>query len=166
MIGHAPSSPSSRGGGLVVRRGWAETVPSVSQLLLQRACLGQVCGLTEGIFHLATDPDRRVVRIVFDVAPFETLALGDIVLQLDLMRQPERQISLLQRSVGRRLLAPDTEAAFAVQDLSGGELALGGGHPGAAPPTRRRCRVRGRSYGWAGRATRICRSCRATCCIP
>ena len=36
---------------------------------------------------------RRVVRVVFDVRPFQPLALGDVALELDVLREAERKIA-------------------------------------------------------------------------
>ena len=62
------------------------------------------------------------------------------------MGEPERQQSLVERALGRRLLAPDAEAALAVEHLAFPERALGGrddvgakagGRAGRLPAQRR-----------------------------
>ena len=56
------------------------------------------------------------------------LAFLDVALELDVVRQAQRQQSALERHLGRRLLAPDAEAALAVEHLAGFQIALGGRH--------------------------------------
>src|SRR3979490_306032 len=69
-------------------------------------------------FHLAAHPHGEVVLVVIDIAPLEAFALGEVALEPDLMRKPERQETLGERALGRHLLAPDAEAAFAVEHLA------------------------------------------------
>ncbi len=109
--------------------------------------------------------------------PPERLALGDVALELDVVRQAERQVALAQRHIGRRLLAPHREAALAVEHLALLQRALGGGRHVRVEAHRRsrrllaqrrrrprKCRAPARSCAWAGRARRTCRSCPAGSC--
>src|SRR5262245_22331817 len=80
------------------------------------------CGL-----HLAAHLYGKIGFVTGDVVPRQALALGHVALEPHVVRQPERQQPLGERALGRHLLAPYAEAAFAVEDLAGLERALGGG---------------------------------------
>src|SRR5712692_10972207 len=89
-------------------------------------------GRREGGFHFAPDFYRKIVAIVFDVGPAQRLPRRDLALELDVVRQAQRQESSLERALGRALLAPDAIAALAIEDLAALELALcGRDHVGA-----------------------------------
>ena len=62
-------------------------------------------------------------------------------LSLTFCARPSGKIALLERSVGRRLLAPDAEAALAVQHLALLQVALGGGGDVGAEARRRAGRL-------------------------
>ena len=62
-------------------------------------------------------------------------------LSLTLWARPSGSSSCSQRNVGRRLLAPDAEAALAVEHLAGLEVALGGRHHVGAEAGRRAGRL-------------------------
>src|SRR3546814_11350275 len=83
-----------------------------------------------------------------DVGPGEPLALRNVALQLDVVREAEWQVAVPQRVVGRGLLAPHAVAALAVQHLPGPDVALGGRHHVGEEPDRAAGRLaapRGRS---------------------
>ncbi len=63
------------------------------------------------------------------------LAGRDRAPQLDVVREPDRQAVRGERCRRRHQAAPDRLAALAVEDLAGGEIALGGRHDvGRAAP--------------------------------
>src|SRR5262245_20707538 len=62
--------------------------------------------------HFAADLHGGIVRIVLDVRPLHRRTLRDITLELHVMRKSKRKQALVERTVGRRLLAPDAEPAL------------------------------------------------------
>src|SRR5690349_9619801 len=76
--------------------------------------------------HLTADANRGIIRIVFDIRPFQALALAEVALELHVLRETQRQQPARERQLGRRLLAPDAEPTLAVEHLAGLEIALGG----------------------------------------
>src|SRR5260370_2274504 len=81
-------------------------------------------GRRERRFHFAPDFYREIVAVVFDVVPAQRLPRRDLALELDVVRQAERQESSLERALGRALLAPHAIAALAIHDLAPLELPL------------------------------------------
>src|SRR5712691_9227773 len=83
--------------------------------------------------HLPANLHRLRGGIVLDVVPGECRALGDVALQLHLVRETDWQRALRRGVGGGHELAPDGVAAFAVEKLSRLERALRGGHAIASP---------------------------------
>src|SRR5580704_8801291 len=50
----------------------------------------------EFLFHRAPRPDGLIGGVKFDIVPAHHRAVGDIVLQLEAMRQPDRQRARLE----------------------------------------------------------------------
>src|SRR5947207_5350221 len=79
-------------------------------------------------FHLAAYLHGGIVGVVVDVVPAQRRAERDVLFDADIVREPERQQAVIERAFGRRLAAPDAEAAFAVEHLARLEIAFGGRH--------------------------------------
>ena len=54
-------------------------------------------------FHLAARFHRDVLRVIFDVIPFQRGAGRNVALELDVVRKPERQQPFIERAFRRRL---------------------------------------------------------------
>ena len=124
-------------------------------------------------------PSPRYRWIVGDVRPFERAALRDVALELDVVREAERQQFVLaatprpasacprrrsrpRRRASRRLSAPSWRSP---PRRSGSRWARRSARCASAR-WRPKCRARARSCGSAGRARRICRFCPAAWNIP
>src|SRR5262249_19009835 len=98
---------------------------------------GRDISAAEGGFHLAARLNGEVGGVIDDIGPFQAFAFLDVALELCVLREAERQETVIERDLCRRLLAPDAEATLAVEDFAGFETFLGGGdHVGTE--TRRR----------------------------
>jgi hypothetical protein len=75
-------------------------------------------------FRLFADIHRGVIRIVVDVAPPQHLAFRDVALELDLLREAERQEAPRAGAAG--VCLPQTEAALPSSTLALPERTLGG----------------------------------------
>src|SRR6185312_15515493 len=125
----APNSPIFSALALyIARRSRIEGAGRSSKGKLRRFGLASSLDVSppERSFHLAANLHRGVVGIIPDVGPFQALAFGDVALELHVLRETEREITLVERAFGRRLLAPDAEAALAVQHFGFLQGLLGG----------------------------------------
>ncbi len=77
-------------------------------------------------FHFAANLYGEIIRVIGDVRPLQAFAFLHVARQLDVLREAERQIALLQRTLCRHLLAPDAEATLAVQHFAGVQILLRG----------------------------------------
>ena len=121
----------------------------------------------ERSLHLAADAHGVVVRVKFHVRPFQPLALGNVALELDVLRKAEREIAVGERDVRRasacprRRSRPRRPAPRPVSGCAWRWRRRRSGSPtarrsarGGAPRSRPRCRARARSCGSAGTARR------------
>src|SRR5438034_1303032 len=89
--------------------------------------------LAERRLHLSAHLDCERAGIIGDIRPFEALAFGNVALEADVLRKPERQQTLSERARARDLLAVDAVAALSIEHLASFERALGGGDHVGAP---------------------------------
>src|ERR1700733_11947679 len=81
----------------------------------------------KSLFPRAACPDRPILRVVRDVVPAHHRAMGDVVLQLQAMRKPDRQGPGRKACRCRHQLAPHRIAAFAIQHFAGTQVPFGDG---------------------------------------
>src|SRR6266566_5593602 len=74
-------------------------------------------GRRERGFHFAPDFYREIVAVVFDVGPAQRLPRRDLALELDVVRQAQRQESGLERALGRALGAPHARSEEHTSEL-------------------------------------------------
>ena len=133
----------------------------------------------ERSLHLAARAHGRIVGIEVDVGPFQPLALGDVALELDVLREAEREIAPVERDARpasacprrrsrprRPAPRPASGCAWRWRRRRSESPWARRSAPGAAPRSRPRCRARARSCGSAGRARRNGRSDPAAWRIP
>ena len=94
-----------------------------------------------GAFHLAPELDRLIALVGYHVVPAHRHSRFHRAPQLEVMRETDGQAPQAQTVGGRHQLAPDGEAAFAVQHLAFLQVALGGGDDVAAKSRRRAGRL-------------------------
>ena len=110
---------------------------------------GRGFGLSNGLFrghyfsgrlaalplHLAAETDRLRIVVERHVGRGQEFAGGDVALELDVMRKPDRQGAELQAALRRNELGINGIAAFAVEHLAGFQRPLGDRHRVAAEAT-------------------------------
>ena len=90
-------------------------------------------GAAKSDFHLAPRLVRRRRGVHRHVGPRQALPLLHRSHDLDVVGQAERQAADARRRLGGQQLAPDRVAAFAVEQLAGLQVALGGGDDVGVP---------------------------------
>src|SRR5262249_2235904 len=68
--------------------------------------------------HFTAHLHGKIIFVISDIAPAQTLPLADVTLEPHLMRQAERQQALGKRARGGNLFTPDAESTLAVEHLA------------------------------------------------
>src|SRR5215210_4775257 len=96
---------------------------------------------TELRLHRPPGLCRVVTGVDLDITPADHRAVGDIVPQLHLMREADRQRTGLEGCGRWHQLPPNGVAAFAIKDFAGAQIALSYRSDIAAKPVRLPCRL-------------------------